>query len=246
MSDKYYRRIFDKRIREKPVARGAVLIKGANRVHFYLLLMTLLLLASSLLGCSLLDKTYRSDKTEDYESFLSKASDAEFLMPSTDDLGKYEDVVFGYKNHVVSVYLLADSDGVSVFVSYNKEHYEEEKEKVLTRYAFLTEPLVDRGNYTYPVASFDYNGYSFRITAKDHHAPKSFMMVGVNDEKMKIAYLYYYDVELDYLAEGNADEAKRIAVMQNLFLVHENRQHTRLQNGAAVDRSPFNFDTMFL
>ena len=43
------------------------------------------------------------------------------------------------------------------------------------------------------------------------------MMVGVNDEKMKIAYLYYYNVELDYLAEGNADEAKRIAVMQNLI-----------------------------
>ena len=42
------------------------------------------------------------------------------------------------------------------------------------------------------------------------------MMVGVNDEKATIAYLYYYDSDRDYLSEKNASEATRIKRMQDL------------------------------
>lgn len=191
-------------------------LKWQKQLRYYLLLLASLLLASSLLGCSLLDKTYKSDKAEDYESFISMSPDASRFMPKADDLGNYESVMFGFKRHIISVVLRFDSLCISVFASFDRKNYEAEKEKALAQYEFLKEPVFDGECYLIPVVSFEYKGYSFRITSEDHYFPKSFMMVGVNDEKATIAYLYYHDSDLDYISEKNASEATRIKCMQDL------------------------------
>lgn len=193
------------------IASNAVTVKIARRV----LLLVSLLLASSLLGCSFYT-SYKSDRTEDYDKFVSMSPDSDSLMPNIEDLGNYMSAVFGFKRYVQSAVLRFDSECVSLFASYDRYNYDTEREKALASYEFLKEPVLFRGNYIYPVASFEYNGYSFRIVPKDHYEPKSFLMVGVNDAKMKIAYLFYHDTDLDYLSEGNAGEANRIKRMQEL------------------------------
>lgn len=191
--------------------------KWLNQGCRYLLLLASLLLASSLLGCSLLDKTYYSNEAENYESFISMYSGMNRFMPKADDLGNYKSVVFGYKEHIISMFMGFHTDGVSVFVSYDRNNYESEKEKAFARYEFLSEPVIDSsGYYTIPVVSFEYKGYTFRIISQSYYYPKQFTMVGVNDKKATIAYLAFYDDELDYLSEENAGEAERIKCMQNL------------------------------
>ena len=39
----------------------------------------------------------------------------------------------------------------------------------------------------------------------DYSACKSFLLLGFNDEECKIAYLYYYDFDIDYIAEVGDD-----------------------------------------
>ena len=148
----------------------------------------------------------------EYETYRSKIKYAEEGLPSLDEIGNYEKVVFGYRN-VVYLYVLGfESYGLSLFADYDVSQYTSAKEFAESQYTFITAPIVqDDGDYTFPVAEFSYQGYEFKIAytsasvyysigrngeKKEHIYPKSFTMVGFNDTKNSLAFLYYYDFEL--------------------------------------------------
>ena len=126
------------------------------------------------------------------------------MMPSLSELGTYTDIKYSHKNRED----LFVTDTLSLFVKYSNVEYKTNKQKVLEKYDFIREPIInDKGWYLIPVSEIDYKGYHFKIVSdnKAYSACQSFLMVGFDDTNSKIAYCYHYDVDLDLIAEPTDD-----------------------------------------
>jgi len=61
---------------------------------------------------------------------------------------------------------------------------------------------------TSPLAKFEYKGYNFQADVNENYGYcqiQSFILIGYNDETHKIAYCYFYDPDIDYLATDEED-----------------------------------------
>jgi hypothetical protein len=151
-------------------------------------------------------------KTEinNYVADCEAVKNASVFMPDLENLGEYTDMQYTYQVTCYSRTLGFCSDGLALFVRYDAQTYAEEKERVLASYEFLEEPVMG-GSETYelPLTEFEYRGYSMQIVPDeefiDFGACKSFMILGTNDETHSIVYLYFYDPDLDYIAEVGED-----------------------------------------
>ncbi|MFR5172590.1 MAG: hypothetical protein ACLTD6_15570, partial [Clostridium paraputrificum] len=60
-------------------------------------------------------------------------------------------------------------------------------------------------SFLIPENEFKVNSYTFRVASGNESYtadyPKSFGMVGTSDDKKSIAYLYFYDSDLDYISK---------------------------------------------
>ena len=145
-----------------------------------------------------------STDIDKYEKYVEEVKYASTLMPNLDDLNSYTDAKFGYKHVLYFTILGFQSDNISLFVTYD-DNYTEEKQSVLSSYDFLKEEELGE----FPVTSFDYRGYSFQIVPnRDYRNDgsctcKTFMMIGYNDANNTIAYLYFYDFDIDYIDNMN-------------------------------------------
>ncbi len=118
-----------------------------------------------------------------------------------------------------------ESEGISLFLDYKEEDFASEKDKVLTSYTFIDSPIIgDDGYYQFPVSSFDYKDYSFKVSPKypyyegtEEYSCKSFTMVGFDEVNKSIAYLYYYDADIDYLDDNKSTEEDRNKRMPELI-----------------------------
>ena len=128
---------------------------------------------------------------------------AKNFMPAIEDLPKYQDISYKY-NH--SSIILFETEAITLVVNYDEETYEKEKEKLTERYKFLNHKVVsdfDKSKYYIPEYEFSINNYDFKVAeGNDNYEaiyPKSFGIIGISDEKNSIAYLYFYDYDLDYI-----------------------------------------------
>jgi hypothetical protein len=128
---------------------------------------------------------------------------AKSFMPAINDLPKYQDMSYKY-NRFSSI--LSDTDTMTLAVHYDEETYKKEKEKLEEKYRYLEQKVVsdfDKSKYYIPDYEFSINSYNFRVAnGNDNYSakyPKSFAMLGTSDEKKSIAYLYFYDYDLDYI-----------------------------------------------
>ena len=183
--------------------------------------LVLVLICGALTGC-FYRKRKKPKKIAEYNSYVSDVGNAEKFMPDCDqDLGVYQSVQFGFQETFL---LIFGSQTITLIASYDETNYEKEKSAALDRFDFLKEPYQEKdGYYIFPVASFEYRGYSFSIVPdRDYYSDgrlgcHSFMMVGYNDAEKKIAYLYFYDPDLDYLSEENASEEEKQKRMSELI-----------------------------
>lgn len=174
----------------------------------------------------------KSFDIEKYDYYRNRIKGAEEGLPTLDDLGNYSNAYFAYRQVVYSFIVGFSSDGISLFADYSDVNdYNLAKEFANSRYSFIKEPIIqDDSKYTFPVSSFVYKGYSFQISytehsvyhsandeKKEHIYPKSFSMVGFDDVNNSIAYLYYYDLDLDYLCDKNATIEERNKCMPELI-----------------------------
>ena len=169
----------------------------------------------------------------EYEAYRSKTKYAEEGLPSLDEIGNYEKAVFGYRNVVSSYVMGFKSYGLSLFADYGVSQYTSAKEFAESRYSFITAPIVqDGGDYTFPVAEFSYQGYEFKIAytsasvyhstgkngeRREHIYPKSFTVVGFNDTKNSLAFLYFYDFDRDLLSWAKDSQEVRKGRMSRLI-----------------------------
>lgn len=178
-------------------------------------IIPLLITALSLTSC---ERTGESSfDIGKYEYYREKVKYAEKMLPSLSSVGNPIYQEFAYRQVIYSFVLSFVSHGMSLFLDYDETNYEIEKENVLNNYSFLDSPKRDnRGSWQFPVASFDYQGYSFKITPNypywdnsEEYCCKSFTMIGFDEKNYSIAYLYYCDIDIDYLEDGFSSEEKR-------------------------------------
>ncbi len=130
-------------------------------------------------------------------------------MPNIKDLGAYSQIKYTYQSTCYSILMDFNSDGLALFVKYDQTIYAIQKEKTLHSYTFLDEPILEFDKYVMPVTEFEYRGYLMKIVLDqeyiDYCACKSFMMIGFDDANSAIAFLYYYDFDIDYIADIDED-----------------------------------------
>lgn len=125
------------------------------------------------------------------------------VMPSLTDLPEYQNIAYKYYHKTILAFVF-ESDSVALIVKYDEETYKSEKNKLAEKYIFLDQKV---GEDIIPEYEFPYSGYDFKVVSGDEKGntqyPKSFGMIGTSDEKKSIAYLYFYDGDLDYIGERN-------------------------------------------
>ena len=145
-----------------------------------------------------------------YEADLQQISNASKLMPKLDSVNGCTDINYTYKIRCYSTLAGFYSDAFALFITYDQNQYNTIKGKILSGYDFLEKPVMRSSDtYELPVAEFEYKGYYFKIVPDkeyiDYCACKSFMLIGFNDETSRIVYMYYYDFDIDYIAEVGDD-----------------------------------------
>lgn len=152
---------------------------------------------------------------EKYDEYVEKTKYASNYMPKLNELDNYEDVKFGYRLVCDSKFMGFYSDGISLFVTYDDNYYDE-KDKILNNYDYLKEEeIIDvRNESQFPLTIFNYKGYTIQIVPNRNYwsdgklTCQSFMMVGYNDSKKTIVYMYYYDFDIDYLYDKSDKETR--------------------------------------
>ena len=151
------------------------------------------------------------DEMENYPNVVAEVKYASDFLPALSDLSDYTNIRYSYRERYYGFLFFLPmfvSEGVTLFVEYPEDIYEQKKAETLANYEFITEETYsDDGDLTSPLAHFEYKGYFFQadINEEGVYAVKSFVLVGYNDQANKIAYCYFYDFDLDLLAWEGED-----------------------------------------
>ena len=153
----------------------------------------------------------RTDRNiENYPADIVKYQ-ATLFMPNLDEIGEYEKAEY-YTRKNESIF---PEYSMQLVVKYDQEAFLKEKARLESAYIYLDKPQKldsDRDVYTIPIEEFSFAGFDFKIAVfEDTNYPKNFGMVGVSDEKCEIAYLWIYDVDLDYICEADENEIKAMS-----------------------------------
>lgn len=147
--------------------------------------------------------TINSDISDYLETGTKLDVKAKEVMPELSDLQEYTGInyLFSHKSLV-----FFESNSVVLDVEYDEKTYQVEKEKIQEEINFLNEPIIstfDSSKFFIPETEFSIGSYKFRIIDKSEDSfasyPKSFGMIAMSDESHSIAYLYFYDGDLDYI-----------------------------------------------
>lgn len=167
------------------------------------LIVILIAIALCITGCS-----KSSSNIEDYlNSGKTIDSYAKDIMPILDELPEYQNVEYKYTHKSMFIF---ESDSVALIVNYDDSTYKSELDEVAEEYIFLDSKIdsdIDESKYIIPEYEFSVNSYNFKVVEGDGEDntqfPKFFGMIGISEEKKSIAYLYFYDMDLDYIGEKN-------------------------------------------
>ena len=124
------------------------------------------------------------------------------FMPNLESLPEYEDIRFKYyhKNNFIF-----ESDAYTLIVTYDEKTYQEEKDKLDQKYYCQEEPLNDWT--TVPKEpEFTLGTFYFRVLSEEAYQdeyhinyPKIIFFIGTSDETQEIAYIEFYDTDLDLI-----------------------------------------------
>ncbi len=179
----------------------------------FILLVLILILLCGLSGCCY----KRSD--ESLKRYLKSGREIDTMalsvLPELDTLPDYEDMYYRY--YINRCFFVTES--MLLVVIYDEDTYSAEKERLDDAYVFLDHTIVadwsDEVEYLLPENEFSINSFSFRVVGDDEtDYPKSFGMIGTSDEQLSIAYLYFYDFDLDYISDEGENEPMKNFVQQ--------------------------------
>lgn len=172
-------------------------------VFFQTILITPFILLL-LLITALIPDTIDTDITN-YNTYRQELNYASEFMPELSELGQFEALRFGYKETPQFIFL---PKTMSLTVKYSEAEFASVKDKMLARYEFIDAPIIDTDGDVLLDDSFTHQGYVFHsvpMLKAMHSACEYFGLLGVNDKQCCIAWLYYDDVERDFIAESGED-----------------------------------------
>ncbi|UOQ83469.1 hypothetical protein [Gracilibacillus salinarum] len=163
--------------------------------------LLIMILVCVLAGCGQTSST----AIDDYlQTGTQLGEDVKDIMPVLDDLPDYEDVEYVYTHKRM---LLFQAHSAALIVHYDQETYESEKEKLADHYTFLNHEISSDHSEGMIIPDFEFaiNSYTFKVVKGNEEShtdyPKSFGMIANSDEKQRVAYLYFYDFDLDLIGD---------------------------------------------
>lgn len=159
------------------------------------------------IGCLLPDRVKNREGIEHYQKDCKDFAEAADWMPDPVQIPDGE-VVYHCRTREYGIFA---STGMSLFVTYPEDLYEEKKAAVLSEYEFLDAPVGER---ILPAAEFPYKTFQMKVTkngGEDWTACKTIYMIGCDDAAHRIAYCLMIDRDLDYIGETDEDP---VAAMQ--------------------------------
>ena len=158
--------------------------------------LVLIAVSISLSSCSV--KKIKTTELNEYDEYLSKVEYAEDYMPSLEQCGNYSSFFATHKHQ--SFYL--ETETVVLFLSYNEDEYNKQKEAILLNYVFYDSE--DKGLESDCDAVVD--GYNIKLVNRNYplETYKMGLLIGMDDANKKICYLFYYDFDLDDLDDLDA------------------------------------------
>ncbi len=123
-------------------------------------------------------------------------------LPSVEGMGNYEDIYFKHYNKKYG--LIFESDAYTLKASYSEEEYEKQKEIILEKYLFSERVGVVLNPDDEKEASFTLDSFDFKILSEREYElyyPQNIVFVGTSEEKNEIVFIYYSDIDLDYISE---------------------------------------------
>ena len=162
-----------------------------------------------LVSCS---KRYSSSDEEDYKVYLSEVSKAELFMPKLEELGAYESIFVARRTH--NDIFIDTTESISLIVQYDKENFDLAVNSINNNYEFISSESDVEGykDFEAEIANYYFrvDSNSLAIISNYYYSGKQekdlirSLFVGINNAENKIAYLYYWDIEIHEME--NLDE----------------------------------------
>ena len=168
-----------------------VLIKklhGAIRVILSSFILILTLVSFAFLGFFGPTVEFRSfENAEEINEYYNKNDslndDFDF-----EKFGEYKNIS-NYKYHSMAIF---SQEAYTTIIKYDKDNFQSKKSNIESNHKFYSVP-VDDGEAE-PI--FSYEGFSFRVELSDWY-PKEMNLVGINESTNEIAFITFYDYDLD-------------------------------------------------
>lgn len=122
------------------------------------------------------------------------------LLPQLSETGNPESVEY-YDYYARIIFFFYESD--TLICKYNEQDYTEQKTLLDEKYVFQTEELVESGYSCEPTVQID--NYTFRFLSVDEYDlyyPKEVYLIATNDTTREIAYISFYDIDLDFISDA--------------------------------------------
>lgn len=172
-----------------------------KKYFFIIVIITLIIFL--FLSLTVLKKANKTDEPKYLDSGNRIDTYAKKFMPAIEDLPTSQAVSYQYNRASIIIF---ETETLTLVVKYDEEIYKKEKEKLTEKYKFLDHKVIsdyDKEKYYIPEYQFSINNYKFKVADESDsykaEYPKSFGMIGISDEEKSIAYLYFYDYDLDYI-----------------------------------------------
>lgn len=171
--------------------------KHKKTLKIFLYAIAILILATIIfIGWSLFGSI-----TKNNIKYYNELTEKNVLMPPISNIGDYEDLRFQYYHKNM---LFFESDSYSLVAKYDANTYLEQKDILDEKYVFQEKNLPDMKDVD-KKPMFSIGTFNFRLLCLDTYKdedliyPKKMVFIGTSDNDYEIAYIYFQDLDLDYI-----------------------------------------------
>lgn len=120
-------------------------------------------------------------------------------LPYLSELEPYDGYRFHYTANRGGIF---EEHTYILIVEYNGEGYLQKKDRLENEYTWRSDLIEGEDEGVSP--EFELDGFTFRSVEGGYY-PKEMLFIGISDERNEIAYIYYWDPDLDYVSPTVAD-----------------------------------------
>ena len=177
--------------------------KSVIRLSIIAFVIVSIIVSIWVLGFSTSTEKSLEDYSERRQAYVALSD----VFPDLTTLPGSENIYYQHRYKRIFPFFAADS--LLFVVTYDSKTYETEKKK-LEKFTFLDHSIRSRENYEIPEYEFKIKSFTFKVLDNNEDEekfeyPKYFVMIATSDEKNSIAYLCFYDNDLDYISETNEE-----------------------------------------